>query len=152
MSTDCYLAAIKLLAKRDYSEYKLSHKLREKKFSKDEIAKTIQEVLDLNYLREDEYRKSRVQGLIRKAYAPDYIIQKMAQEFCETNEEEIQEIMNEMKFNQRDQIKYLVEKKTRGLSQRDYDQKTKEKVIRFLISKGHRYNDFVTLISDPAEN
>lgn len=136
----CYLAAIRLLARQDYSEYKLRKKLKEKKFIEEDIDKTIQEVIELNYLQEHEYRKARIRGFLRKGLADSFIFQKLAQEFCTTTQDEIDTIREEIGLSEQDQIQELLEKKLRGQNMEDLPINEKAKVIRFLSSKGHRYN------------
>ena len=64
-----YMDAIKLLAKKDYSEYKLRKKLKEKLHDSESIDEAIQEVTEKKYLREDYYIEARIRGLMRKNYS-----------------------------------------------------------------------------------
>ncbi len=136
----CYLAAIRLLARQDYSEYKLRKKLKEKKFEADVIDHVITEIKDLNYLQEHEYRKARIRGFLRKGLSNYFIHQKLGQEFCETTDEEIESIRSEIEVTEEDQVKELIDKKLKGREMSELDQKEKAKIYRFLASKGHNPN------------
>lgn len=134
----CYNSALRLIARRDYSEYKLSQKLKEKQFSLEEIAEVIGILKDENYLREDFYREARIKGLLRKGYSPEVVQYKMDQERCPATLEEIQDVGNEMDLTGDNQLFELVSKKVRI----DYEfvsdkRKLKDRVLRYIHSRGH---------------
>lgn len=137
-----YVDAIALLARRDYSRYKLAQKLKQKGHQRDEIESTIEDLIEKKYLQEDLYRESRVKGLINKGLSKSFIKQKMSEENCSTEMDFIDQIYQEMQTNEDDQIAYLIEKKLRyaNLSGFKELQKSKEKALRFVISKGHSYS------------
>ena len=135
MHSKAYLYLIKLLSSRDYSEFKLREKLREKQYPANEIDEAIAEIKAKNYLREDNYAEARVKAFMHKGYSPDYIKQKLAQEHVYVEAEFIEDIYCENKSDSLDQIRTLVEKKLRGKKISDYDQEVK--IIRFVLSKGH---------------
>src|SRR5690606_29079025 len=74
----CYQYSLDLLARRDYSKYKLTQKLRSREFTDEEIEDTIENLVKKNYLREEEYQRMRVQGMLIKGYANSFIKQKCA--------------------------------------------------------------------------
>ena len=133
-----YIHAVKLLAKKDYSEYKLRTKLRDKGFSAEEIDETINELLEKKYLREDYYAEARIKGLMNKGYSPSYIQSRLKEEFVEVSLDTIYSIFNEYELSEQDQIKKLVRKKLNGSAiEAPIDFNLKVKILRFLASKGH---------------
>ncbi len=135
MSKKAYQTLIRLLSIRDYSEYKLREKLRERNFPANEIEDAINQVKEQNYLREDIYAEARAKAFMNKGYATNYIRQKLNQEHVTVSNEFISEIYDEHKYSEEDQIRELVQKKLRGKKIEDYNQEVK--VIRFIPSKGH---------------
>lgn len=139
MSTkEAYSYIVKLLSSREYSEHKLREKLRTKKFPANEIDDALTEIKAKGYLREEVYTESRVRGLMNKAYSPNYIRQKLAQEKLTVSEEEIQEIFQENHVSEEEQIERLVKKKVGSKTNLDFDQQGK--ILRYLISKGHDFS------------
>jgi regulatory protein len=139
MSTkEAYSYIVKLLSSREYSEHKLREKLRTKKFPANEIDDALTEIKAKGYLREEVYTEGRVRGLMNKAYSPNYIRQKLAQEHLSVSEEEIQEIFQENHVSEEEQIERLVKKKLGTKTNLDFDQQGK--ILRYLISKGHDFS------------
>ena len=132
---NCYQASLRLLAKRDYSIYKLSKKLLEKGFDQIEVDETIDELLGKKYLKEEYYVEAFIKGHMRKGYSPVYIKQKLAGENCSCELDFIYEVFEEHKFSEEKQIKELIEKKYSHLDYKEF--KNKAKIMRFLLSKGH---------------
>ena len=136
MQSKAYLYLIKLLSSRDYSEFKLREKLREKQYPANEIDEAITEIKAKNYLREENYAEARVKAFMHKGYSPDYIKQKLAQEHVYVEAEFIESIYCENRNDSDDQIRTLVEKKLRGKKLANYEEEVK--LIRFVLSKGHQ--------------
>lgn len=134
----CYNAALRLIARRDYSEYKLKQKLKEKSFERETINQVIETLKEENYLREDLYREARIKGLLRKGYSESVVSYKMDQERCPATVEDIQAVAEEIGLTQDRQLFELVEKKVRI----DYDfvadkRKLKDRVLRYIHTRGH---------------
>jgi len=129
---------VKLISSRDYSEHKLREKLKTRKFPANEIEDSINEIKNKGYLRENIYTESRVKAFMHKGYSPEYIRQKLALEHLTISTTEIEEVFIEHQTSQTDQIERLVRKKLQGKSDIDYD--GENKILRFLISKGHDYS------------
>lgn len=146
-----YNYCIFLLSKRDYSRYKIRMKLKERKHTPEVIEETIEVLVEQNYLREEEYKRQRIKQLIYKGYANNYIIQKMAQEKLQVEVDEIEILREQNDASTESQIQYLIEKKLRGVElPEDYESKMKlkNKVTRFLISKGYQFAEINNKISE----
>ena len=138
MNTSAYTYLVKILSLRDYSEFNLREKLKERKYSFDEIENAICEIKNKGYLREDLYASSRIKIFMEKGYSPTYILQKMEQENITITLENIDAVFNEHQISHEDQIERLVRKKIQGKS--DFDFKSENKILRYLISKGHDFS------------
>ena len=137
-----YLYSIRLLAKRDYSRYKLGLKLKEQGHSKNIIEALLDELTELKYLREDSYIEARIKGLMYKGFAPNYIIQKLQQENVTTTFDHIHEIFAEYNYTTHSQLTYLLEKKARSKTLEELvDFNFRKKLLRYFLTKGHSLND-----------
>jgi len=141
---DCYNSALRHLARKDYSEYKLRQKLKDKGHEQEIVDDVINELLEKKYLREDLYKEARIKGLLRKGYAFNVVEYRMAQEMCLASIEEIQAVALEVGLHEERQLEDLVEKKVRI----DYDfvsdkAKLKDRVLRYACQRGHSLSDTV---------
>ncbi len=143
--------SIRILSLRDYSTHKMRQKLKEKGFDPEHSEEVIDKLLELNYLRDEEYARMRVKQLIMKGYANSYIIRKLNQEKLLITSEQIDEIRNEQDLGSDSQMRYLIEKKLRNKEvPSDYENKMKlkNKVISFLASKGYNYGQISSVIGE----
>jgi regulatory protein len=138
-SKKAYLYLVKLLSSRNYSEHKLREKLIGKNYPADEIESAINEVLTRGFLREDLIAESRIKSFMEKGYSPEYIRQRLALEHLTVSDDEIQAVFSEYRLTPEDQIDRLVRKKIQGKAELDYDEENK--VLRYLLSKGHDFGD-----------
>jgi SOS response regulatory protein OraA/RecX len=140
-----YNYCIHLLARQDYSEYKLRQKLRSKPQN---LPHMIDDVLiklkEKGLLREEAYRRLFIRKWMMKGESEDKIRKRGAQEKLTFDSEEFRSIEIELGFTDEDSIEKLILKKLRSKEipqDRMELMKLKDKVLRFLISKGHDYGD-----------
>jgi regulatory protein len=140
-----YNYSIHLLARQDYSEFKLRQKLRSKK---DNLPHEIEEVLvalkSRGLLREENYRRLFIRKWMMKGEAEDKIKKRGAMEKIEFDSSEFRAIEIELGFNDDDSIEKLIVKKLRSKvipEDREEKYKLRDKTLRFLISKGHDFQD-----------
>lgn len=145
MNQRIYNYSIHLLARQDYSEFKLRRKLRSKK---DNLPHEVEEVLEAlkgkGLLREESYRRLFIRKWMMKGEAEDKIRKRGAMEKLSFEEDEFRNVERELGFTDDDSIEKLISKKLRAKDiPSDYESKNKlrDKVLRFLISKGHSYDD-----------
>ncbi len=152
-NTKTYQLAVKLLAKKSYSQFKL----REKLFSHDcpeaETDAVIEYLINKRWLREDFYIEARVKGLMLKGYHPRYIQSKLAEEHVSIDQEYILTIFSDYDLSLDQLIRDLIEKKTRHLTDNDLDSeekrlKTRHKLIRYLMSKGYHDTECLDIIQE----
>jgi SOS response regulatory protein OraA/RecX len=146
----CYKHAIKLLAHKDYSRHKLTTKLIEKDYPEILVDELVELLVEEKYLREDYYKEARIKGLLNKGYHPRYITQKMLQEQCPVTDEEIGTILGDYQLSDYKMLRELIEKKLRiieAIGQTNAEKKW-DKVMRFVISKGHCANTAKSILRE----
>lgn len=142
-----YHYCIWLLSKRDYSRYKLSQKLYEKKYTPyiDQLLDFLEEA---QYLREEQYIRTRIKTFMYKCLSKRNIIAKLRSERLTVEESVVDEIFEEYRYTEDNQLRELILKKTRSKGiQALEDFNFKQKLIRFLLSKGHSYDKINTEIN-----
>lgn len=136
---------IHLIAKQDYSIFKLSRKLKSKNYQQSVVDICIDKLQELGYLQENEYKRARVLGIAKKGYGVRYIKQKCQEEKLEATEQYIYELLEENELDEFEILLYQVEKKIRNLdfTLMDNDQRWKEtqKIKRQLIARGFEFQD-----------
>ena len=147
MESKSFKHAIKLLSIKDYSEYSLTRKLIDKNFDREEIKETISKLHELNYIREQEFAEGRIRGLMRKGYSKSYILEKLTLERVVINKSLVDQVFNIENFSEENQIIDLIEKKLRYRDDAEIDWHKKQKLLRYLCSKGHN----MTLAIDKLE-
>ena len=150
-----YQYAIRVLAKKDYSRHKLKTKIIEKGFT----SRLSHELVDLlhreKYLREDYYIEARVKGMLRKGYHPSYIKNKMYEENCPISDNDIYPIMEDYELTEEKLLEDLIGKKIRLMDCIDTsksDQQKKEKLLRFVASKGHSQGKAMRILDQNIHN
>jgi regulatory protein len=138
-----YKYCLRILSKKDYSRAKIRKKLIAKEY--EDVAEELIELLvEKKYLREDYYIEARIKGMMKKNYSPTYIKSKLAEEEVFTSYELIDEIFKEWDYNKFGQIEDLIRKKCilHNWQGNDFkEQNNKVKLIRFIHSKGHNWED-----------
>jgi len=142
----CYSYSIRLLGKKDYSNYKMRQKLLGRDYDKEMVDDVIQEITEKKYLREDLYKEGRIKGFIRKGYNTKAILFRLSKERCHASEEEVLAIYEAMESTPDEQLFELIMKKVRI----DYDfvsdkDKLKQKTLRYIASRGHSIGEAVRL-------
>jgi len=145
MNQRIYNYSIHLLARRDYSEFKLRVKLRSKKDNlPHEIDEVILKLKENGFLREENYRRLFIRKWMLKGESEDKIRRRGFLEKLEFDEDEFRHIEKELGFDESESIEKLVLKKIRSKEiPKDPQEKFKlrDKILRFLISKGHSFED-----------
>lgn len=145
MNTRIYNYSIHLLARQDYSEFKLRQKLRSKK---DNLPHEVDEVLlklkEKGLLREESYRRLFIRKWMQKGESEHKIRQRGSMEKLTFEDEEFENVSVELGLTDEDSLEKLVTKKLRSKDiPTDFKEKSKlrDKVLRFLISKGHAFEE-----------
>ena len=145
MNQRIYNYSIHLLARQDYSEFKLRQKLRSKK---DNLPHEIEEVIETlktrGLLREAAYRRLFIRKWMLKGESEEKIRKRGQLEALTFDEEEFTNAQNELGITEDESLDKLIQKKLRSKNlPLDPKEKFKlrDKVLRFLISKGHDFSE-----------
>lgn len=138
----CYLNAIKLLTKKNYSQFQLKNKLLQKKYSEEIVNELIPLLVNKNFLREDLYKEARIKSLLLRSYHPSYIEQKMEEEQCPVTEDEIEHVLFDLKIDSNSILYDLIYKKIKIMTALNTTkEKMHTKILRLTISKGFSFED-----------
>lgn len=140
----CYLLAIKLLTKKDYSIHKLKTKLLSKEFQTEEVDEVIELLIEKKFLKENLFIEGRIISMMKRGYSPAYIQKKLNDEKCYPDLHVINEIYLSHGQSEDNQVRDLIEKRWRSAQLDELDEarlkKEKDKLTRFVISKGFEYS------------
>lgn len=140
-----YNYCVHLLARQDYSEFKLRQKLRSKPQNLPHmIEEALTKIKANGLLREDAYRRLFIRKWMLKGESEDKIRKRGAQEKLEFQDGEFEACTEELGFTDEDSVEKLVAKKLRSKEiPKDPKErfKLRDKVLRFLISKGHGFDE-----------
>ena len=146
-----YNYCVHLLARQDYSEYKLRQKLRSKPQNLPHmIDGAITKLKDKGLLREEAYRRLFIRKWMMKGESEEKIKKRGAMEKLQFEDDEFEKISEELGFTDDESIEKLVAKKLRGKAipaNPEEKYKLRDKTLRFLISKGHGYEESKKAIS-----
>lgn len=140
-----YNYCVHLIARQDYSEFKLRQKLRSKPQNLPHDIEAAVEKLKANgLLREASYRRLFIRKWMMKGESEDKIRMRGAQEKLSFEPEEFEEAARELGLSDEDNLERLIHKKLRSKEIPTHPEeryKLRDKVLRFLISKGHSYDE-----------
>jgi SOS response regulatory protein OraA/RecX len=140
-----YNYCVHLIARQDYSEYKLRQKLRSKPQNLPHmIDEAIEKIKAKGLLREESYRRLFIRKWMMKGEAEDKIRKRGAMEKLVFDTEEFEQVAKELGISDDDSIEKLVAKKLRSKTiPTEWQEKAKlrDKTLRFLISKGHGFSE-----------
>ena len=133
--------AITLLTKTFKTEKQVRQYLKEKLYHKDAIENIIQKLKEYKYLNDEEYAKSFI-STYKESKGKLWIKQQLFSKGI--NKHIISKHINEMD-TQQESIEKLVDKFLKG---KEKDQKTKEKLLRNLLSKGFTYEEVKSIVNN----
>jgi SOS response regulatory protein OraA/RecX len=137
--------SIHLLARQDYSEFKLRQKLRSKKDNlPHEVDEVLEKLKERGLLREENYRRLFIRKWMLKGESEEKIRRRGSMEKLEFESEEFISASLELGFSDEESLEKLITKKLRSKEiPSDYQSRAKlrDKVMRFLISKGHSFEE-----------
>ena len=145
MNQRIYNYSIHLLARQDYSEFKLRQKLRSKKDNPShEVDEIIEALKSRGLLKEENYKRLFIRKWMLKGESENKIRQRGSLEKLDFSDDDFKNAGLELGFEDQDSLKKLIDKKLRSkVIPQEYEErfKLKNKIIRFLLSKGHSYEE-----------
>lgn len=146
-----YNYCIHLLARQDYSEYKLRQKLRSKPQNLPHmIEEALVKLKEKGLLREESYKRLFIRKWMMKGESEEKIRKRGAMEKLEFDHDAFQLVSEELGFTDEDSLEKLVQKKlkTKEIPKNPLEKmKLRDKTLRFLISKGHDFSEAKKAVS-----
>ncbi len=140
-----YNYCVHLIARQDYSEHKLRQKLRSKPQNLPHmIEEAILKIKTKGLLREENYRRLFIRKWMMKGESEEKIRMRGAMEKLQFEDDEFETVTVELGFSGQDSLEKLIIKKLRVKeipTDAKERYKLKDKVMRFLISKGHGFGE-----------
>lgn len=149
-SKKAYDYAIRILSIKDYSSHKMRTKLQDRNYESEIVESVIQKLIDQKYIRDEEFTLMRIKQLVVKGYGNHYILQKLSQEKLNASLDQIENLRFDQNLDEDSQIDYLIQKKLRSKEiPNDFESKMKlkNKITRFLISKGFNFSQINNLLN-----
>lgn len=136
--------AYELLSYRDLSHKELDDKLKSRGFTEEERKKAAEKVLSIGALSDERFAKTYSERLLSKGYGRRRVVHELV---LKGVDKEIIEalLQDKLSIENTDAIAAFIEKKLRGKSA--LDKKTRDSIIRNLISKGFEYSDIKKALS-----
>ncbi|QTA88139.1 regulatory protein RecX [Desulfonema magnum] len=140
-------AAVRLLSRRNHTKYEIRQKLKQRGFVAEVITKVISECEQFNYINDEQTAQYYLRELQTKGYGLRRIRFSMKKKGL--NEELISNILEDhhTDADELENARRSLEKKLRTLNREKDARKRKEKIYRFLYSKGFSASVISELIS-----
>lgn len=135
-------AAVRILVYRNHTKSELERKLSKKGFNDDIIRQVITDCENMNYLDDERITHDYFSELVRKGYGPRHM--RMAMRRKGIDSDLIERVINEG-FSEDDEFNnaFSVLKKKKSFEREADIKKRKEKIFRFLYSRG--YSKYIIL-------
>lgn len=142
-----YKYVLRLLSKKDYSEFEIRNKMKTKDFSEEIIDDLLTKFKDNKYLDDERYCQSLVEYKINLKYLGRIRVKKDLQQKG-INSEIIDKVLNDCYKPSKEEelLDSLLEKK---ISQaKTMDNNIKRKIISFLLRKGFSYRPIIEKLNE----
>jgi len=144
-------AAVRILTHRDHSRYELKRKLQQRGFASEVIDAVIQECERFNYIDDQRTARVYISQLKRKRFGKRYI--RMALKKKRLYGAAIEEILieNYAEIEERKNADKLIGKKMKAFNQEEDLKKRRDKIYRFLYSRGFTKDIIADLLRNLAK-
>lgn len=144
--------ALRLLSARAHCERDLSNKLRQRKFKKQIIQAVIEECKRLDFIDDIKFAREYIRELIEKGSGIKLIRAKLIHKGVagESVEKCIEDSISKDDELQAARLAYR--KKTPALKKESDPRKKREKLYRYMLSKGFSYDIIQAVISDDEDD
>ena len=149
MDNKAYTYSLRLLTGQEYSIQKLRTKLVQKAFEKEDIEDAIKRVVENGYLSEERYTELKVKSLLLRGKSTRFIIHGLGEEGLKIDEQFVQRICESCGIDKNEQLRSLIMKKARSVVKKGVlDLTSRQKIIRFALSKGHPYQEIKKIMAE----
>jgi regulatory protein len=144
-------SAVRILTHRDHSKYELKQKLHQRGFTSKVIDGVIRECERLNYIDDPRTARVYVSQLKRKCFGKRYI--RMALKKKRLSVPGIENILleNYPEVDEHNNARKLLEKRLKTFYREEDPKKRRDKIYRFLYSRGFNKDIIVDLIRDQVK-
>ncbi len=130
-----------LLSRRDYSEYELRNKMKQKAYSEDDIENALFQAQQHKWQSDDRFCESYIRYRANNGLGPKKIQQELQIKGISSNI--IQQKLDESEIDWYNLAEIVFNKK----QPQSRDLKTKQKMWRFMLSRGFDNEHFIDLIN-----
>jgi regulatory protein len=134
-----------LLARQDYSEFKLKQKLKLKTDDHSLIDITIETIKSKGYLKEDYYRQSKIKMRLKQGKGKRLIKDELSHEMLTVDESHLNEAFLDLGVTQEEILTGMIEKKLRKVNKEELSfeekYKLKNKILAYLARNGHSFEE-----------
>lgn len=145
MSAQAINYLINLLARRDYSEYEIRHKMQLKGFSDNDIDQALYHCQQRNWQSDYRFCENYLLSRVRKGYGLKRIQQELRLKGI--NHQILSQVLEEQDFNWQELAIACLEKKFPDYAKVN-DLKLKQKIWRYMSNHGFETDDFIHLIKN----
>jgi len=128
--------ALRLLTRREHSKYEIARKLKQRGFTPEVIEKAISECERFDYINDERTARVLIRQMTRKGFGAKRIRQEMGRKGLRSNS--IQRILFESvsEADEREGAEHILKKNIKKFERENDLKKKKEKIYRFLYSRG----------------
>jgi len=144
-------AAVRILTHRDHSKYELKRKLQQRSFASEVIDAVVLECERLDYIDDKRTARVYISQLKRKRFGKRHI--RMSLKKKRLYSAAIEDILleNYAKIEERKNADQLLEKKKKTFNREEDLKKRRDKIYRFLYSRGFNKDIIVDLLRNLAK-
>jgi|JI10StandDraft_1071094.scaffolds.fasta_scaffold966681_2 SOS response regulatory protein OraA/RecX len=133
---------LRILTRRDYPRHQLENKLKKFSLTAVEIKQVIDELIEDGLFKKDSYKMGRSRELLKKGFGKRVIEQKLKVVKESLAPSELTTLCEDLEITSQNQIRQLIEKLLSKESSASLEpQKRKQRIINFLVRKGHNFNE-----------
>jgi regulatory protein len=146
--TDAMNSAVRILANRDHSKYELKQKLRQRGFASKVIDTVMVECERLNYINDHRTAHVYISQLKRKCFGKRYIRMALKKKRLSSTAIENFLLENYPEADEHENAAKLLEKKMETFEREKDLKKRRDKMYRFLYSRGFNKDVITNLIRE----
>ena len=146
--TDAMNAAVRILTHREHSKYELKRKLQQRGFASEVIDTVVLECERLDYIDDKRTARVYISQLKRKRFGKRHIRMALKKKRLYGAAAEDILIENYSKIEERKNAGKLLEKKKKTFNREEDLKKRRDKIYRFLYSRGFNKDIIADLIRD----
>ncbi len=134
-----YVAAIRLLARRDHSTFELTRKLQQREHGSEAIEEALADLVSANYLNDERYAELYAEQRMNHGYGPLSIRSKLAERGIDSHL--VQRALRQLTVDWSEQAESVVAKRFTPHEIADTGQQSTSRIARFLQRRGFSSSD-----------